>query len=336
MTKKYCRSSLSEEACKEDSSCTRVNNHSYHPFSILVNGKYVDANEKNCTGEMHEEPYLMVYEDQCGLMPPVLYGNTSFGKHYDPANSSPDKNFGIFKDCWNCIKKVKDLKTDTDGRVKQAGNVSKQIATCMDLNEGKLSKYMESSATVINKKVSEKRIVSSTPKYCCRDGPNGKTYTFFQGDGKTDFNKQKYSPWGEEQAKNYCMSYAANEGKAPDGLFYNRSCKAVDSMEQKMAKGANVTLARETTQYCCRDGPNGETFTFFKGDGKTDFNEQKYSPWDEEQAKAYCMSSAANEGKSPDGLFYNRPCEAVEDHDGGQYRNDIDTCLDSKSIENCI
>ena len=242
MTKKYCRSSLSEEACKEDSSCTRVNNHSYHPFSILVNGKYVDANEKNCTGEMHEEPYLMVYEDQCGLMPPVLYGNTSFGKHYDPANSSPDKNFGIFKDCWNCIRKVKDLTTDTDGRIKEAGSVSKQIATCMDLNEGKLSKYMESSATVINKKVSEKRGITApkganvtlareTTEYCCRDGPNGETFTFFKGDGKTSFNKQKYSPWGEEQAKAYCMSLAANEGKPADGLFYNRPCKSVKAIE---------------------------------------------------------------------------------------------------------
>lgn len=145
MNKKFCRSSLSEEECEDDNTCTRVNNHSYHPFSILVDGEYVEANAQNCE-DMHEEPYLALYEEQCGLMPPVLYGNTSFGKHYDPANSSPDKNFGIYKDCWNCIKKETNL-----------DNIIDSLPPCLDLNDKKIQKYMAQGASVINKKVSEKR-----------------------------------------------------------------------------------------------------------------------------------------------------------------------------------
>ena len=122
--------------------------------------------------------------------------------------------------------------------------------------------------------------------------------------------------------------------KAPDGLFYNDLVKPLIQWNKKWRRAQTLPLHGKRLNTAAATAKRN--IHVFQGDGKTDFNEQKYSPWDEEQAKAYCMSSAANEGKSPDGLFYNRPCEAVEDHDGGQYRNDIDTCLDSKSIENCI
>ena len=145
----FCKSSLSETACKEDGSCTRINGNSWHPFSILVNGEYLPSTVENCAktnGSMEPEPYLTTYKDQCGLMPNVLFGNTSFGARYDPANSSPDRNFGIFKDCWKCIKEEENLE-----------NIKESLAKCLDLNESKLTKYMEQSTNVINKKVKEKR-----------------------------------------------------------------------------------------------------------------------------------------------------------------------------------
>ena len=135
---------------------------------------------------------------------------------------------------------------------------------------------------MINKKVSEKRIVSSTPKYCCRDGPNGKTYTFFQEMAKP-ISTNKILTVGRGTGQKL-LHVAYNEGKAPDGLFYNRSCKAVDQWN-KNGEGRKRYPCTGNDSIPLPHGPKGNIHVF-RGMAKP-ISTSRNITVGREQAKAY-------------------------------------------------
>ena len=95
---------------------------------------------------MRPQKRLEAHKVQCGLIPDMMYGNTSFGKRFDAKNSSPKKNFGLFKECWNCIQKEENIE-----------NVKESLPKCLDLTPQKIEKYMANAANLVDKTISKKR-----------------------------------------------------------------------------------------------------------------------------------------------------------------------------------
>ena len=62
--------------------------------------------------------------------------------------------------------------------------------------------------------------------FCCKDGPNGKAYTFSKASAKdtANFQKADYAPWGEVEAERFCMSWGKNRGKDPADVFSKGAC----------------------------------------------------------------------------------------------------------------
>lgn len=135
--------------CAQDGSCVWLENGAWYPFSVSHNGKYVPMTVEVCkliNGDMRPQKQLEAHKVQCGLIPDMMYGNTSFGKRFDAKNSSPKKNFGIFKECWNCIQKEENIE-----------NVKESLPKCLDLTPQKIEKYMANAANLVDKTISKKR-----------------------------------------------------------------------------------------------------------------------------------------------------------------------------------
>lgn len=105
----YCNTETTKAECDQDSTCTWIENKSFHPFSAYdKNSKAKEMNAELCAsidGKMIENGILHRYSQLCNNDMGVLPGNTS--KILE--NSSPDNNFKEFGKCWTCIKSTDSL-----------------------------------------------------------------------------------------------------------------------------------------------------------------------------------------------------------------------------------
>ena len=105
----YCNTDITKEECDQDSTCTWVENKSFHPFSAFdSNSKAQAMDPEFCAsidGKMIESGVLHRYGELCNNDMGVLPGNTS--KILE--NSSPDNNFKEFGKCWTCVKSTESV-----------------------------------------------------------------------------------------------------------------------------------------------------------------------------------------------------------------------------------
>ena len=105
----YCRTTSTREKCVNDSTCTWIDNNSFHPFSAFdknMDAKIMDpALCASIEGTMVENKTLERYDLLCNNDIGLLPGNTSSILN----NSSPDNNFKEYEKCWTCIKSTPNL-----------------------------------------------------------------------------------------------------------------------------------------------------------------------------------------------------------------------------------
>ena len=134
---------------------------------------------------------------------------------------------------------------------------------------------------------------TGTVKYTCRNGEYGKSYPIYQGLEGSNFNKQQYSPWGETEAKKFCLSWEANKSLTnTDGVF--------SKLGETFLEGEGMPTAAGTMQ--CRNG-GGAWYVLDKNDANSNFSKEMYRPWDEAAGSKFCMSWASNKGKSASTQF---------------------------------
>lgn len=118
---------------------------------------------------------------------------------------------------------------------------------------------------------------------------------------------------GKSISKNSgCRSWIKNKNLNDNDFnkvfFKGRKCN-----ELKQTKKPTITPEKSTEKpkifkkFQCKDGKNGDFYIIQKNDinnTNSNFNNDKYSPWDEQEAKRFCFSWRANQGlENEEGIF---------------------------------
>ena len=139
------------------------------------------------------------------------------GQHKEPKNKG-HTNDDMLYNCAKACDPAKDKRFKGFIVYPQVANNPNAMGRCFcELQDSKTCKVANNGYV---------RFDYTYDDFCCKDGPNGKAYTFSKASAKgaENFQKADYAPWGEVEAERFCMSWGKTKGKNPADVFRKGAC----------------------------------------------------------------------------------------------------------------